>query len=598
MAKIKNDLKDDPLMPLRHSAEHVLHTAMQKLYPELKKVMGPPIEDGFYFDFDLEEKITAEDFPTIEAEMHRMIAANLPIVRKNVSVEEAKSLFKGNSYKLDTLEEIAQRGESVSIYITGAPENSYYDADLCAGPHVASTGAIKAIKLLSVAGAYYKGSEKNKMLQRIYATAFDSQKALDDYLANLEQAKKRDHRKLGKELDLFVFSDMVGKGLPLFTEYGAAIWRELERYIVDEEIKSGYKHVKTPTLAKTELYKTSGHYPYYANTMYPAMKVDEEELILRPMTCPHHFALFSDKLRSYKELPLRYGEIAGLYRYELSGTLTGLTRVRSFCLADSHNFIRKNQAVDEIKQVLALIKKVSGVLGLYEGTDYIYRLSLGDRANKKKYYDSPAEWEEAEDILRKVLLELDVPYYEAKDEAAFYGPKIDIQMFNVYKKEDTAFTVQYDFCLPKKFDLKFVNEEGRHEQPVVIHRSSIGALERVIGFLIERYAGAFPVWLAPVQVKVIPIAEKNNSYALGISNELVNRGFRSEVDLKADTMQAKIRTAQMAKVPYMLVVGDKEQNAGTVNVRVRTGETAGTMTIADFISKAGEKYLTKALDLW
>jgi len=598
MSKVKNELKNDPLMPLRHSAEHVLHTVMQKLYPDLKKVMGPPIEDGFYFDFDLDYKVTPEDLPKIEEETQKMIDADLPIVRKEVDTEEVKKLFADNPYKLDTLKEIGSRGEKVSLYVTGNPQSPYYDIDLCAGPHVASTGKIKAFKLLSVAGAYYKGDEKNKMLQRIYGTSFDSKKALDEYLHNLEEAKKRDHRKLGKELNLFTFSDIVGKGLPLFTEYGATIWRELERFVVDEEIANGYKHVRTPTLAKTELYKISGHYPYYANTMYPPMKVDEEELILRPMACPHHLTLYADKPRSYKELPLRYAEMAGYYRYEPSGTLTGLTRVRSFCLADSHNFVRKNQASDEIKRVLALIKKVSGVLGLKDGSDYTYRLSLGDRSNKKKYYDSPQEWEEAENLLRDVLKDIKAPYYEAGDEAAFYGPKIDIQMFNVLKKEETAFTVQYDFVLPKRFDLKYINEEGVNEQPVVIHRSSIGALERVVGFLIEHYAGAFPVWLAPVQVAIIPISEKNNEYTQKVAKILKERSLRVEVNDKDETMQAKIRDAQMQKVPYMLVVGAKEEAAESVNVRLRDGKTLGMVKTEEFARKATQKYLTKALDLW
>jgi len=444
----------DSLFKLRHTAEHVLHQAVKELYPQIHLAMGPATEDGFYFDFDSTPEgaepvvITEKDFPQIEKQMWNIINKNLPITREEVSIETAKQMFQDNPYKLEWIDEAAHRGDNITIYWTGEPGAKGSMVDLCAGPHAASTGEIKAFKLLSVAGAYWRGDEKNKMLTRIYGTAFASKDALAEHLQLLEEAKKRDHRKIGKDLDLFTFSDLVGKGLPLFTEKGATIWRELERFVVDEEIRRGYKHVHTPNVAKTELYKKSGHYPYYKDTMYPVMKVDDDELILRPMTCPHHFALYQSKPRSYRDLPIRYAEMASLYRYEKSGELTGLIRVREFVLADSHNFVRKNQASDEINFVLDLIEYISGVLGLIIEKDFVYRLSLGDRENKDKYYDAPQEWAHGEGVLRDVLKSRNAPFYEAKDEAAFYGPKIDVQMKNVLGKEDTAFTVQYDFCLP------------------------------------------------------------------------------------------------------------------------------------------------------
>jgi threonyl-tRNA synthetase len=599
MSKISEKLKNDPLTPVRHTAEHILHTAMQELYPSLKKVMGPVIEDGFYFDFDVDEKVSADDFPKIEGKMQEIIDAALPIKKIETTLDEAKDIFKDNPYKLEWLNEIKERGENVTLYQFGEKGSQYYDLDLCSGPHADNTNKVKAFKLLSISGAYWKGDEKNKMLQRIYGTAFNTKNELEDYLNKLELAKQNDHRKIGKELELFTFSDLVGKGLPLFTEKGAAMWREIERFVIDEEIKRGYKHVNTPNLAKTDLFKRSGHYPYYKDTMYPVMQVDEEEIILRPMTCPHHFALYLSKPRSYKELPLRFAELASLYRYEKSGELTGLIRVREFCLADSHNFVRKDQAETEIHGVLDLIEDSTKVLGFEKGIDYIYRLSLGDRNDKEKYYDSPDEWDQGEEVLRKVLKDRGAPYYEAEKEAAFYGPKIDVQMKNVLGKEDTAFTVQYDFCLPGRFELKYTNEKGEEEQPIVIHRSSIGCMERTLGFIIEKYAGAFPVWMSPVQAVVIPISEeKHMEYALKVKEELETKNIRVELDERSETMQSKIRDAQNQKIPYMLIVGDREAESGHVSVRLRTGENFGGVSLKEAVEKISDKYLTKAPDLW
>jgi threonyl-tRNA synthetase len=418
------------------------------------------------------------------------------------------------------------------------------------------------------------------MLQRIYGIAFNTQKELDAYLEKQEEIKKRDHRKIGKDLDLFVFSDLVGKGLPIFTEKGSAIRRELERFIVDEEIKRGYKHVYTPDLAKVELYKTSGHYPYYKDTMYPLMKVDEEELILRPMTCPHHYQYYASKPRSYRELPFKIAELAKQFRYEKSGELTGLIRVRSFCLADSHIICQKEQAVDEIMNVLDLIEYVANVLGLNAGRRY--RLSLGDRKDEKKYYKDDTAWDYAENVLRQVLIQRKANFFEAGDEAAFYGPKIDIQMKNFAGKEDTAFTVQYDFVGPKRFNLTYIDSDGKEKEPIVIHRSSIGAVERTMAFLIEHYAGAFPVWLSPVQAAIIPISDNHLEYARKIEKELKAMDVRVQVDDRNERMNQKIREAQLQKIPYMLVVGDKEEANNTVAVRLRTGEQLPVMSLDNF----------------
>jgi len=584
--------QSEKLKAMRHSAEHVLTQAMLKLYPGLKMAMGPATEDGFYFDFDFKGKISEEDFPKIEAEMKKIIKKDLPFKKESLSIKEARRLFKNNQYKQEWLDEIEKKGEKAIVYWTGDEF-----VDLCSGPHVASTGKIGPFKLLSVAGAYWRGDEKNKMLTRIYGTVFPTQKELDKYLAQLEEAKKRDHRRLGKDLNLFVFSDLVGKGLPLFTQKGAVIRRELERFIVDEEIKRGYQHVYTPDIAKVELYEKSGHYPYYKDSMYPVMEVEGERLILRPMTCPHHFQLYASRPRSYKELPMRIAELANQYRYEKSGELSGLIRVRLFCLADAHIVCRKDQVESEIDSVLDLIDYVSEVLGLKIGKDYRYRLSKGDRKDDKKFYKDDRAWDFAEEVLRKALKKRKAPYFEAEGEAAFYGPKVDIQMKNAAGKEETAFTVQYDFVMPKRFKLRYLDRDGKEKEPVVIHRSSIGALERVIAFLIEHYLGALPVWLSPVQVKVLPVTERNIKYAQSVAEKLKKEKVRVELDERNETLPAKIRDAQLEKVPYMLIVGDKEEKSQKVAVRLRSEKDLGGVALSKFIAKVKNKIETKALDL-
>ncbi|KKR00256.1 MAG: Threonyl-tRNA synthetase [Microgenomates group bacterium GW2011_GWC1_39_12] len=571
---------EQELWALRHTAEHVLHTALQNLYPSMKKAMGPATDDGFYHDFDLGDKVSEEDFPKIEKEMQRIIDLNLPMVQRFVTAKEAHSIFKNNLYKLEWVSDIEKRGEKFSLFSIGN-----IDTDLCSGPHAKSTGVVKAFKLLSVAGAYWHGDEKNKMLTRVYGTAFKLKKELDDYLTLIEEAKKRDHRKLGKDLGLFVFSDLVGKGLPMLTAKGATIRRELERFIVDEEIKRGYQHVITPSLAKVDLYKTSGHYPYYKNTMYPPMIVDDEKLILRPMTCPHHFMLYKSEPHSYRELPIRLAELSPQFRYEKSGELTGLMRVRMFCLADAHIISQTENAKEEIKKVLELIDFVNSTLGMVKGKDYRYRLSLGDRKDTKKYFKDDVSWDNAEQVLREVLVDIKAPFFEAPNEAAFYGPKIDIQIKNISGHEETAFTVQYDFVMPKRFQLTYIDTDGKEKEPVVIHRSSLGAFERTMAFLIEKYAGALPLWLSPVQISIIPIGERHVKAAQKVMEEMKTAGIRVELNEKNEPMGAKIREATLQKIPYMAIIGDREIADNSVSVRTRSGEDLKAIKLSDFINR-------------
>ena len=566
---------EQKLQTMRHSASHVMAEAVKSLFPGVKFGIGPAIENGFYYDFDI-QNLTTEDLPRIEKKMQELIKQDLPFVKENISKEAARQLFKDQSYKLELIEEL-QDGE-ITLYTSGS------FVDLCAGPHVESTRKISydGFKLDKIAGAYWRGSEKNPMLQRIYGLAFRSRKELDEYIKLQEEIKKRDHRVIGKDLDLFVFTDLIGKGLPIFTEKGSVIRRVLERFVVDEEIKRGYKHIYTPDLANIELYKTSGHYPYYKDTMYPLMKVDDEELMLRPMTCPHHFQYYASKPRSYKELPFRIAEMAKQFRYEKSGELTGLIRVRSFCLADAHIICQKEQAVSELNAVLDLIEYMGVTLGLNTGDNYRYRLSLGNRAEEKKYYKDDAAWEYAEGVLRSVLTQRKANFYEVGNEAAFYGPKIDIQMKNFAGKEDTVFTVQYDFVMPKRFKLTFIDNDGKEKEPIVIHRSSIGAIERTFAFLIEHYAGAFPVWLSPVEVMVIPVSDQFVEYARKVEGELKSADIRVQVDDSSERMNQKIRQAQLEKIPCMIIVGEKEVTESTVSIRLRTGKQLQAMPLAQF----------------
>lgn len=586
MSKEKNNLE-----ALRHSVAHVLMQALTRLYSDAVPGVGPAIANGFYHDFDSKIKVTEDDLPKIEKEMKKIVRENLPIKKIFKQRVDAIKWFKQHKYKYT--EELAKElpDKNISFYQQGEFMN------MCKGPHAKSTGLVKHFKLTKIAGSYWRGDEKNKMLQRIYGIAFLTEKELKDYLNMLIEAEKRDHRKLGQELDLFTFNDLVGKGLPLWTEKGTTIRRELERFIIDEEIKRGYLHVSTPDLANVKIYEISGHYPYYKNTMYPPMKIDEDKLILRPMTCPHHFMLYADKIRSYKELPLRIAELAKQYRYEKSGVLTGLMRVRCFCLADSHIFCRLNQTKQVIKEVIDLIEYCAKIFGLKKKVDFWYRLSLGDRKNNKKYFKNDKAWDLGEKQLKEVLDEIKAPYYEANDEAAFYGPKIDIQMKNVLGKEETAFTVQYDFCLPSRFKLEYINEKGKKEQPIVIHRSSIGAIERIVAFLIEHYAGAFPLWLSPIQVYLISVGKSHRQFTLKLAEELKQQNIRIEANISNETVGYKIRTAEKQKVPYVLVIGDKEMKSDKLAVRVRGRKDLINLTQDKFIQLIKDKVEKRDLSL-
>jgi len=574
---------------LRHSCAHLLAAAVVELWPETKRTIGPAIENGFYYDFDFGPiKISEDDLPKIEAKMHEVLSTWDKFEGREVTVAQAKATYSDNPYKLELIEEFSQKGQKLTFYRSGSYE------DLCLGGHTDNPKEVlKHFKLLSLAGAYWRGDEKNKMLTRIYGTLFPTKQELDEYLNMQEEAKKRDHRKLGKDLGLFVFSDLVGAGLPLLTPKGTTIRRELERFIVDEELRRGYQHVITPPLAKVQLYETSGHYPYYKDTMYPPMKVDEDELILRPMTCPHHFMLYKSQPRSYKELPIRYAEISPQFRYEKSGELTGLMRVRMFTLSDAHIICTLEQAKEEIEKVLDLIDFVNKTFGLTKGKDYRYRLSLGDRNEDKKYYKDDSAWEKAENTLRQVLKENNEPFFEAENEAAFYGPKIDIQMKNVLGKEETAFTVQYDFVMPKRFNLEYVDKEGKKQEPVVVHRASIGAFERLMAFLIEHFGGAFPTWLSPTQVQIIPISDKQLEYSQNVLKQLRSSNIRVEIDSRAEKMQGKIRDAQLQKIPYMLIIGGREQEAGKVAVRTRSGEDLGAISTEEFLERINKEIEAK-----
>ncbi len=595
-------MEQSQLEMMRHSAAHLMATAVLELFPEAKFGVGPVVENGFYYDFELPRSLTPLDLAKIEKKMRDLKQRKLAFEKQEMKIAEAIKFFEslGQKYKVELLEDLKKFGTTkmkdiaelseikgaagkVTVYKTGK------FVDLCRGPHVSSTKEINAFKVWKIAGAYWRGNEKNPQLQRVYGLAFETQAELDAHLKMLEEAEKRDHRKLGKDLNLFVFSDLVGKGLPMLTPYGTIIRKELEKFVLEEETKHGYQHVITPHLAKVDLYKISGHYPYYKDSMYPVMKIDEEELILRPMTCPQHFMLYKSEPHSYRELPIRIAEIASQFRYEKSGELAGLTRVRLFCLADAHIICAKEQAKQEIKNVLNLIDYMNKNLGLEKGKDYRYRLSLGDRNNKEKYYKDDEAWEKAEKILREVLQEVKAPFFEALGEAAFYGPKIDIQMKKINGQEETAFTVQYDFVMPQRFNLTYINKEGQETQPIVIHRSSIGCFERTMAFLIEHFAGAFPVWLAPVQVALIPVGTAHVKPAQKLAKEMKEANIRVEIYDQNETVGYKIRRAEKQKVPYMIVMGDKEVKSKKLFIRVRGQEKIKEVDRAKFIVQVKEE---------
>ena len=563
---------------MRHSTAHLLAQALKRIYPGIKLGIGPTIENGFYYDVDSDTPITTEDFPAIEKEMKRIVAENLEIVRHDVSRAEAQAKFKeiDDEYKLELLEAIPE-DEQVSIYEQG----EFFD--LCRGIHVPSTGKIKEFKLLSVAGAYWRGNSDNKMLQRVYGTAFFDKKELKAHLQMLEEAKERDHRKLGKELEIFTTSKLVGQGLPLWLPNGATIRRTIERYIVDKELSLGYKHVYTPIMGSKDLYVTSGHWDHYQEDMFPPMEMDNETLVLRPMNCPHHMMVYKSAMRSYRDLPLRIAELGMMHRYEMSGAVSGLQRVRGMTLNDAHLFVRPDQIKEEVKKVVELILAVYKDFDL---NDYEFRLSYRDPQDTEKYFDDDDMWEKAQSMLKEAMDDLGLDYYEADGEAAFYGPKLDVQVKTAIGKQETLSTVQLDFLLPQRFDLGYVGKDGELHRPVVIHRGVVSTMERFVAFLTEEYKGAYPTWLAPVQVQVIPVSnEVHFDYAKQIEEKLQAAGIRVEMDYREEKLGYKIREAQMKKIPYMLVLGDKEMESNSVNVRKYGSKDSETIDFDTFLEK-------------
>ena len=567
----------DGLDVLRHSTAHLMAQAVQSLFPGTQVTIGPTIEDGFYYDFKRDRAFTAEELEKIEARMAEIAQSNLKVSREEMPKSQAIELFRnmGEDYKVAILEEIPD--ETVSLYRQGDW------VDLCRGPHVPSTGAIKAFKLTGVAGAYWRGNEKNEMLQRIYGTSWPTKQALKEHLRLLEEAKKRDHRKLGQELGLFMISDAIGPGLPVWLPKGAMVRSILERYIVDLERSLGYQHVNTPQLARVDLYKRSGHWDHFKDNMYPLMEFEnKEELVLRPMNCPHHIVIYQHGLHSYRDLPIRLAELGTMYRYERSGTLSGLSRVRAMTLNDAHIFCLPEQIQSEAIGVLRLIERVYRDFGF---KDYWYRLSLRNSKDKANFVDNDAMWDKAESYLRQALSEVGVAYKEAVGEAAYYGPKIDVQLNDVLGHSETLSTVQLDFYLPERFELEYVDKDGQYKRPVMIHRGVISTMERMMAFLIEHHAGNFPLWLAPVQIKIVTVTDQQLDYARRIFMELKAGGWRVELDERNEKLGYKIREAQLAKIPYAVVIGDKEVQAQTVAPRRRGGENLPSMSLNDFVER-------------
>ena len=577
----------DGLEVYRHSTAHLLAQALKRIYGQktVKLGIGPVIEDGFYYDIDMEQSLTPDDLVKIEKEMNKIVGENLDIRRRVVSRAEALEIFSEleDNLKLELINDLPE-DSVITLYDQGE------FSDLCRGPHLPSTGRIKAFKLLSVAGAYWRGDSKNKMLQRIYGTAFPKKAQLDEHLHFLEEAKKRDHRKLGRELKTFTFSREVGQGLPLWLPNGAKIRRTMERYIVDLEERLGYQHVYTPVLANVELYKISGHWEHYSEDMFPVMQMDNEELVLRPMNCPHHMMVFKSDMRSYRDLPVRIAELGTMHRYEMSGALTGLHRVRAMTLNDAHIFCRPDQIKEEFARVVHLIRKVYEDFGIKE---YRFRLSYRDPQDTEKYFQNDEMWEMSQRMLREVVEELGLPFFEAEGEAAFYGPKLDVQIKTALGKEETLSTAQLDFLLPERFELEYIGEDGKKHRPVVIHRGIISTMERMTAFLLENFAGALPLWLSPVQAKVIPVSTAYDAYARQVAEQLQEAGIRVESDLRNEKLGYKIREAQLEKAPYMLVVGENEMQSGSVSVRKRGEGDIGAKPVSELIQYLQEQIASK-----
>jgi threonyl-tRNA synthetase len=597
------------LYRIRHSAAHVMAEAVLELYPEAKIAIGPPIDTGFYYDFDLGKEadgkprsFTPEDLEQIEKRMRQIIGGRHKFAYREVTADEARAIFHDQPYKLELIDGLAKGGvdeygnEVKSEVVISTYKQDTFE-DLCRGPHVEHTGQIPpdSFKLMSVAGAYWRGDEANPMLQRIYGTAWRNKQELNQYLHQLEEAKKRDHRKLGRELEIFIFDDDVGPGLPLWLPNGAVMIEELERLAKETELAAGYQRVRTPHLSKENLFIRSGHLPYYAESMYPPMELDGVRYFVKPMNCPMHHKLFGSKPRSYRELPVRFAEYGTCYRYEKSGELFGLMRVRSMQMNDAHIYCTEEQFEQEFMGVIALYQKYFALFGVDR---YVMRLSTHHSSGLgKKYIDNPRLWAKTEEMVRSAMRNGNIPFVEVPNEAAFYGPKIDVQIWSAIGREFTLATNQVDFAQPERFDLRYVNADGKEETPLCIHRAPLSTHERFIGFLIEHYAGSFPVWLAPQQVAVVPITDAHNEYAVKLAQQLTEAGARAQADLSAERMNAKIRSAQMMKVPYMLVVGDQEVAEGTVSLRKRDGSRQNGLPFAEFMALVQGRIASRGAEL-
>ncbi|MCO5201677.1 MAG: threonine--tRNA ligase [Chloroflexi bacterium] len=580
--------KEERLARMRHSAAHVLAEAMVELFPDAELGIGPPIDTGFYYDFRLPRSLTPDDLTWLEDRMRKSVKGKHPYRMAAITKAEAEQQWKDQPFKLDLLSEIEEGN------VTQCTHAAF--TDLCRGGHVNHTGEIGAFKLTSIAGAYWRGSEKNPQLQRVYGALFETPEELAEYEHQLEEARRRDHRRIGKEMKLFELFDEVGPGHVVWLPNGATIRRELMRWMEDLEIELGYLHVVTPNVSKRQLYVKSGHWDHFHESMYPVMERDDEEYVLRPMNCPSHIMVFAAELHSYRELPMRIAEFGNMHRWEKSGQVTGMSRVRIMTLNDAHIFCADVEQVEaEVEGVLHLMEKVYGTLGL---KNYRYRLSLGDPENKEKYVDNPPMWEKGEALLRRVLNKVGLEYFEAKDEAAFYGPKIDVQFMTAQGKEETLVTVQVDFHFPHQFGLEYVGEDGERHEPIIVHRGVISTMERMVALLIEEYEGNFPLWLAPQQAVVIPIADRHIEYANEVAAQLKAHRLRAEVDARGERMNAKIRDAQLRKVPYMLVVGDREAEAKSASLRVRGGGYGGAVRVADTAERLRKERDDKSLTLW
>ena len=602
MSEPNERYEDTLLYRIRHSAAHVMAQAVLEFYPDTKFTIGPPIENGFYYDFDLSQPITQDDLEKIEKRMRQIIAGGHPFVRKVVSAEEARQVFKDQPYKLELIDGLDKGGlDEYGNPLDSKPEISLYQSDtftdLCRGPHVETTRQINpsAFKLMSIAGAYWRGDEHNKMLTRIYGTAWKTPDELKQYLKMLEEAKARDHRKLGKELEIYIYDEEVGPGLPLWLPRGGVVIEELEKVAKEFEEQAGYQRVRTPHLAKEDLFLHSGHLPYYAESMYPPMELDGTKYYVKPMNCPMHHKIYGSKPRSYRDLPIRLAEYCTCYRYEKSGELIGLMRVRSMQMNDAHIYVPEELFEQEFMAVIDLYKKY---FELFNIGKYVMRLSLHAKEGLgKKYVDNERLWLKTEDMVRNAMKNGNVPFVEAANEAAFYGPKVDVQIWSAIGREFTLATNQVDFAVPERFDLKFMNKAGVEETPLCIHRAPLSTHERFVGFLLEHYAGNFPVWLSPEHARVIPITDNQNEYAEKVVAQLRAQGMRVMADVSAQRMNAKIRDAQLMKVPYMLVVGENEAAAGQVSLRVRDGSRADNIPVAEFIARAKDRISRRAAEL-